>query len=385
MSPVYEHLMETFSERIARSRARLHDTWEWKNHDRPAVIISDVNYALCGQRDVPPDYYNPEVMFEYQMAKIYHHMQTIPDDYVPVLHPWYGTTVVPSAFGVPVVYHEGLDPSLGAPVLEEPEDISRLKMPDFEHDGQFPQVLACIDYMRSHTDVPVCVTDGQGPLNIALSLAGVENLFYWMYDEPEAVHELMNFCADVLIEWVKVQKRRAGHSLTGDAYPHAIEMPSDFGGVAFADDDIGTMSPKQYQDFVIPCNAKVLKAFGGGSMHFCGSANQHLDIVTATEGLHALNNFCMGDFDQIRILHKNMKGRGALMACDFNAASIPWHMEHLKELAKQPEGLILGIFCTPGMALLENGKYTSSDRTIDEIVDQYLQQLREAGILPEQG
>ena len=72
------------------------------------------------------------------------------------------------------------------------------------------------------------------------------------------------------------------------------------------------------------------------------------------------------------------------MVCDFNAASIDWHVDHLKKLAKQPEGLILGIFCTPGMALLENRKYTSSDRTLDEIVSQYLAQLGRAGILPEQ-
>ena len=382
MNSAYAHLMETYAPRIEASRKRLLDTWNWENHDRPAVIISDVNYALCGQNDVPNDYYTPEVMFRYQMEKILTHMQTIPDDYVPVLHPWYGTTVVPSAFGVPVILHEGLDPSLGAPVLEEPEQIYDLKMPDFQKDGQFPQVLACIDYMTAHTDVPVCVTDGQGPLNIALSLAGVENLFYWMYDEPEAVHHLMNFAADVLIEWVKVQKKHAGHTLQGDAYPHAIELPAGFGGVAFADDDVGSVTPGQYQEFVVPYNEKVLKAFGGGSMHFCGSANRHMDIVTGMDGLRALNNFCMGDFDQIRHLHRGMEGKGALMACDFNAASIPWHLENLRKLAEHPEGLVLGIFCTPGMALLEGGKYTSSDRTIGEITSAYVSGLRELGLLP---
>ncbi len=378
----YEHLMEEFGERIEKSRSHLLKTWKGENHDRPAVILSDVNYALCGQTDIPDDYFTPSVMFEYQMKKIRHHMQTVHDDYIPVLHPWYGTTVVPSAFGVPVHFHKGVDPSLGAPILEDTDDIAKLCMPDPESDGQMPQVLACIDYMKHHTDVPVCVTDCQGPLNIALSLAGVENLFVWMYEEPEAVHQLMQLCTDVLINWVKVQKQHAGHSLTGDAYPHAIEMPSQFGGVAFADDDVTAMNAEQYQTFVVPYNEQLLNAFGGGSMHFCGSAEHQVEGVCAMKGLNALNNFCMGNFNQIRMIHEKMRGRGGLMACDFNASDIAWHVENLKQLAKTPEGLILGVFFTPAMALLEGGKYTSSDRNTDRLVAQYETLLREAGILP---
>ena len=375
----YEKLMDRYGERIAAARAQLAKTWKWENHDRPAVIFSDVNYALCGQTDVPENYFEPRVMFRYQVDKILLHLQTIRDDYVPVLHPWYGTTVVPSACGVAVHYGKeaGIDPSLGRPILNEPEDILKLKKPDPEHDGQMPRVLECIRYMRDHTDIPVCLTDGQGPLNIALGLAGVENLFIWMYEEPEAVHQLMQFCTDVMKDWVTVQKKWAGHSLTGDAYPHAIELPAGYGGIAMADDDLTAMSAAQYQEFVVPYNEQLLQAFGGGSMHFCGSAHHQVDVVTGMKGLNALNNFCMGDFEQIEMLHGRMKGKGALMACDFNAASIPWHAECLRRLAQKPEGYVLGIFITPAMALLENGKYTSSCRTRDEIVAEYQKQLED--------
>ena len=86
---------------------------------------------------------------KYQMGKIVNHLQTIPDDYVPVLHPWYGTTVVPSALGVPVVSNRGEDPSLGKPILQDPEDIGKLRKPDPYTDGQMPQVLSCIDFMKN--------------------------------------------------------------------------------------------------------------------------------------------------------------------------------------------------------------------------------------------
>ena len=378
----YSDLMEQFGPRIDMARAQLLKAWNRENHDRPAFIFSDVNYALCGQFDVPDDYFEPAVMLDYQMKKIYHHMKTVRDDYVPVLHPWYGTTVVPSAFGVPVHYGRGMDPSLGEPILEDTEDIAGLKKPDPEKDGQMPRVLECIRYMTDHTDVPVCVTDTQGPLNIALGLAGVENLFIWMFEEPEAVHALMQFCTDVLIDWIKVQKKAGGHAMNGHAYPHAIEMPDCYGGVAFADDDLTQMNAQQYQEFVVPYNEQVLRAFGGGSMHFCGSARHQVDVVTGMDSIHAVNNFCMGDFDQIRMLHERMADKGVLMACDFNASDIDWHAAQLMELAKKPEGLVLGVFVTPGMALLSDSKYTASDRKSDEIIARYCEILDQAGLLP---
>lgn len=375
----YDHLMDRYGERITNSRVRLAKTWRHENHDRPAIIFSDVNYALCGQYDIPDTYFQPEIMLNYQMKKIENHMQTIADDYVPVLHPWYGTTVVPSAMGVPVVQHRGEDPSLGRPILRGPEDILKLKRPDPYRDGQMPQVLACIDFMKNHTDVPVCVTDCQGPLNIALGLAGVENLFLWMYEEPEAVHALMQLCTDVLIEWVKIQKQHAGHTLEGEAYPHAIEMPQGYGGVAFSDDDVIAISGQMYRDFVVPYNQKLMEAFGGGSMHFCGSARHQMDTITGMSGLTAVNNFCMGDHDQIRLLQQKMQGRGAVMVCDFNAQDIDWHCRRLLKFADKPEGLVLGVFFAPRMVLLDSGKYASSNRRTEDVVKDYKVKLQKAG------
>ncbi|MFI3312281.1 MAG: uroporphyrinogen decarboxylase family protein [Eubacteriales bacterium] len=377
----YFHVMEQYRERIAESRAQLLATWQGKN-TRPAVIFSDVNYALCGQTDIPADYFDPAVMLEYQMKKIIQHMETIPDDYVPVLHPWYGTTVLPSALGVEVHYPEGMDPALGAAILEKPEQVYDLKMPDFETDGQCPQVLACIDYMKAHTDVPICVTDTQGPLNLALSLAGAVNLFLWFYMAPDAVHHLMGFCTDLLIAWVTAQKQRAGHQIQGDAYPHAIEMPAQFGGIAFSEDDIVVISMEQYETFVAPYHERLFQVFGGGSVHFCGSGLHQVASLGALQNIGAVNNFSMGNFEQIKALQKAMEGRGTVMACDFNGSDIPWHCESLAQLAKTPKGLILGVFFAPTMALLPDGKYTDSDRSTAQVVGEYLAQFQEKGLLP---
>jgi len=71
---LYSDLMDRYGQRISDARLRLEKTWWHENHDRPAIIMSDVNYALCGQYDIPENYYAPAVMFRYQMKKIVHHL-----------------------------------------------------------------------------------------------------------------------------------------------------------------------------------------------------------------------------------------------------------------------------------------------------------------------
>ena len=99
---------------------------------------------------------------------------------------------------------------MGGPAITEPSQVARLVPPDPERDGLMPRVLACIDHFRANSDLPVSFTDNQGPLNIALNLVGLERLVIWMAEEPGVVHELMDFCTTVLVDWVRLQKERAG-------------------------------------------------------------------------------------------------------------------------------------------------------------------------------
>jgi uroporphyrinogen-III decarboxylase len=85
-----------------------------------------------------------------------------------------------------------------------------------------PRVLETIRYFRSHSDLPGMFTDAQGPFNIALPLCGVENLFFWAYEHPAAVHQLIDFATDVLIDWIRLQKREAGQTGASGAFPHRM-------------------------------------------------------------------------------------------------------------------------------------------------------------------
>ena len=370
-------IVKRYEKRIGAAKERLAMTWRGENRDRPAFVLMDVNAALCGQDDAPDDYFEPGPMFEYQAAKIERHMAEIADDYVPVFHPWYSTAVLPSALGVKVRFQKGMDPAAESTVIGEPGDISKLELPDPYKDGLMPKVLETIGYFRERTDAAVAVTDTQGPLNIALTLAGPERLFIWMYEHPNAVHGLMEYSTEALIEWIKVQKKHAGHEETGDAYPHCIYLPGGFGGVSFSDDDLVAISAEQYREFVVPYNERLLEAFGGGTVHYCGSARHQVENLVGMKGCNGVNNFAMDDMEQAEMLWKGFRGRGAAMICDFNAFDIGAQCEAFKRLANvanDPAGLVASIFVAPKMALLE-GKYVMSDRTRDDIVGGYIERF----------
>jgi len=209
--------------------------------------------------------------------------------------------------------------------------------------------------MRAHSDLPVSFTDPQGPLNIALCLCGLQNLCIWMYEYPSYVHEIMEFCTEAFIQWIQAQKKHMGENNGIGAFPHGIALPGEFGGVWLSDDDCTVLSPDLYKEFVVPYNSKIFKAFNGGTLHFCGTAQHQIDNLLHTEGLVGVNNFCMGNFKQIHEMKEAFKDRIALMVCDFTPLHIEDYYTHLIEELQQ-KGTILATFIAPEFALLE-GKY----------------------------
>lgn len=277
--------------------------------------------------------------------------------------------------GCKTVYTLNGDPAVEGTVLKKPEDIRGLKKPDPYKDGLMPMVLKTIDYMKEATDLPISFTDPQGPLNIALCICGVENLFIWMYTAPDYVHEIMTFCTEVFIDWVKVQKEHIGQRIPVTAFPHGIVLPEDYGGIWIADDDCTVISDAQYKEFVVPYNSQVLKAFGGGTIHFCGTAEHQIQNFLETEGCNGINNFCMGNFEQIYKMQEAFEDKMALMVCDFAPLKVKKYYEELFE-GLNKKGTIVACFPRHGYAL-DEGKYACVEREKEGLTAEIYQVLED--------
>ncbi|HEY6058555.1 MAG TPA: uroporphyrinogen decarboxylase family protein [Candidatus Limnocylindrales bacterium] len=318
--------------------------------DEPPVVIGDANYWITGEdpAEIPPDYFADGgfgSMRDFQLRKIVAHLARHRDAYVPFLFPWYGTGVVPSALGSTVLFQPGEEPAIEGPILSSPRDVRRLVRrgsPNPATSGLMPRVLAAIDCFRSSSDLPISFTDCQGPFNIALSLSGVESICLWMYDEPSAVHELMEFCTQVLIDWIGVQKHRTGPDRHG-VFPHTIALPPEAGGVWISDDDCTMLSPALYREFVVPYDSRVLQAFGGGTLHYCGNAGHQLGNFAVMDGLVGLNVWSMGEFGQVVDAQRQLGQRLVLMVCDYTPVEMESYFSDLFGVL-DPRGLILATF-----------------------------------------
>jgi hypothetical protein len=362
------NLAQRYAQRLAVSYSRIEDVYRHRDNGVVPFQVADVNYWLSGETPalIPDDYFTDcQAMLDYQVQKIERHMLAYDDDYIPFLFPWYGTGVIPSALGARILFQPKMDPAVDGTVISRPEEIGKLTLPDPARDGLMPRVLETIRYFRAHSDLPISFTDPQGPFTTALTLAGPERLFLWLYEYPRAVHELMEFCTEAFIRWIKAQKQAIGEERGRCCFPHGIVLPDRFGKVWLCDDDCVAISAAHYREFVMPYNARVFREFGGGTLHFCGSAEHQIENLAATEGLAGVNNFCMSNFRQIYRMQAAFAGRIALKVCDFSPLHIATYYDDLfRDL--QRRGTIVGAFVSPEMSL-NHGKYEMRSRQGPEI------------------
>jgi len=355
-----------YRERSVAAEETIRAAFRFENETAP-YLIYDVNYWLFGEltERIPPDYCDadPKSMIDYQMRKIERHVTDYDDAYIPFLMPWYGTGVLASGFGVTVKFQDRMDPAVDLPPVTDVAQLKDLRPPDPEKDGLMPRVLNTIRAMRRQTDLPVGVTDCQGPLTTALQIIGYDKMIYWMHDYPDAVHALMQVVTDTLIDWVRVQKNAAGQSPEDDAYVLGIKIPGGYGGVWMSDDDCVIFGPELYREFVVPYNSQVLKAFGGGSIHYCGTATQHIENYMQTDGLTAIQNLNVDNLDEAaKMRHALAEKSIVYMAADFNVAD-DYIDEYYRTLFDKmgTRGLIVAAYIAPAITLC-GGKYDGAKR-----------------------
>jgi len=297
---------------------------------------------------------------QYQLEKIKRHYDYYTDDcYQAFLHPWFGTAVLASGFGTEVVFNYKADPAAAMSKIKNIEELKELKLPDPEKDGIMPMVLRSLDHYKQNCDLPIGITDSQGPLTTALSIVGYENFCYWIHDHPKQMHELMELVTEGHIQWIRFQKQRAETPMDGCSYPLGVKLPEGFGGVWLSDDDSVMISAQIFKEFVAPYNSKILKAFGGGCIHYCGDSTQNIENYCNTEGLTCVNNLHLDNIEAAVKMKNALSKKGiAYMACDFVPSNerLENYYRELFDGMRDQAGLIVVSYVAPAVQL-DRGKY----------------------------
>ncbi len=370
-----------FDKRLEKVAAKTADVFSFKETKQPPFIVNSALYWLFGlDMDIFPDDYcvDPAVMTQFQERTYYDQIKEIDDDFVPYLMPWLGTVVAASALGCQIEFIPKQDPAANPKFypIQSAEDVKKLELPDPEKDGLMPRTLEFLKYMKTHSFLPVGITDFQGPLTTANQMMGYDKLIYLMYDHPKRMHELMDKVTDTLIMWVKKQKEVIGEPLNFCISDQQVYMGQN-AGVWFSDDDAVLMSVSTYKEFVAPYNARILSAFGGGVVHYCGNATRHVDTFLNMKGLLGLNIYNLYNIPSVVKLKQQVENKLVLFVCDFTPVD---YQDYFNELLSSltPQGMVICSQYSPVVGLLKGGKYDAIRRPLKEGRRQVYEYLRDA-------
>ena len=326
--------------------------------DQVPILVNTPAYFSFGSGDKPPDYYtDPASMLAYQANGYESHLKRVNDDYVPYFMPWFGTGVLASAFGAKIRIPDDPsdDPAVLEPLIKTTVDAARLRLPEPGKHGWMPRVLEAIDYAVAAGDLPVGLTDMQGPLDTLGQMCGQSQLYQWMYSEPAMIHDLMDTVTEVFIQWVKLQKEHIGEGLEWSNGLQGAYSPGC--GVWESDDDLVLVDAHLYGEFVVPYVSRIFKAFGGGSVHFCGNGVQQLDNLQQIENLKVINNSPLGNFAGFTRLAKTMQGQVTIQVQDASAAEPESYYPQLFAKIDDFRGLMLVTFVMDNVGMDNQGGY----------------------------
>lgn len=158
-------------------------------------------------------------------------------------------------------------PAVTSHPLAEGKKIAELPKLD-ETKGRFPVVIDALKRLKADIGEDtalyglIC-----GPFTLALHMLG-NDIFLDMYDDEDAVAEVINFCADICIQ-------------SADIY---LKNGADV--IAVVDPMTSQISPDHFEQFVTPAMNKVydhIREQGGiSSIFVCGDVTRNLEVMVKT-------------------------------------------------------------------------------------------------------
>ena len=279
------------------------DLWDYKRVDHIPVFIWPTwtfGHPLREQLECG------DVQFEVNVKTTEKCLKLIPDDYIPWARVTVGYMSIATMFGMEI--HWSNDPSQppGAKghMIHDLEQIYKLQRPSMES-GLMPENIRRLRHHAANLPPDVYITgiDAGGPLNTCKDLIDTDLLYAGFYENPAALHHLLNLAAEVQLEvyYAVVEAVGGINRMTGIDFD-PLWAPEKY--KSFVSDDVcATISPETFKEFGIPYNNRLYQAWGSGLMHNCGPhpcKHVYLDHNPKVKGLSLAYKYSHKDFPQLR-------------------------------------------------------------------------------------
>ena len=190
-------------------------------------------------------YFDPDRWFDSNLKV----MQEFPE--LIVFPSWwveYGMAIEPSVLGSKICFHRDQPPTV-FPMLFHLEDLDRFPPINPLTDGLMSAAL--YSYQRQKARIrqagyDIRMATARGPVCAAGFMRGITEFMLDIADNPAAVHKLLTYVTDAIIQWLKAQVEVVGDSIEG---------------IFILDDVVGFLSRKHYLEFAHPYLKQIFEAF----------------------------------------------------------------------------------------------------------------------------
>lgn len=204
----------------------------------------------------------------------------------------------------------------------------------------------------------------RGPVTLATSVYGAENLIFLIYDEPDLAKRFSETISKVIIDYIDIFIEEAGY--TQENFPH---------GFSFADDNCCLLTAEMYELFGYPILKKVFDKMSplpeDDRYQHSDSAMGHLLPLLAKAGINECNFGPTVMISDIRKYMKNTKIDGQLAPFTFMSNDEEKIIAEVKrdcEMARADD--IRGVNLTTAGSI-NNGSLLTSMRTVMAAIQNY--------------
>ncbi|MBN2132921.1 MAG: hypothetical protein JW741_25705 [Sedimentisphaerales bacterium] len=240
----------------------------------------------------------------------------------------YGTAILPSLFGAELFrMGEDLDtlPTC-RPLAGGADAVKRLVdrgVPDlntglggkvFQMGEYYRQLFAA--YPKLERYAHIYHPDLQGPMNVCEMLWG-GSLYVDFYDKPDLIKEFLSLITETYIRFM-----RRWDEIVAPLDGWAVHWSMLHKGHVMIRDDAATnFSPEMFEEFVRPYDQRLLDAFGGGGIHFCGRGDHFIATVAEMSGVYTVN-MTQPDLNDTEIIFRSTIDKGiTLIGLEAEAAT----------------------------------------------------------------
>jgi len=212
---------------------------------------------------------DPLVMLRAELDNLRGHLE-IEDDRVPTARVQFGTAQVAAAFGCKLTIPTNSLPAAASHPLASARDVYSMEMPKLEA-GWYGKLAEWTEVYRDNLPEGVHIQhpDIQSPFNNAHLVRG-NDILTDFFDDPDAVCALLDLIADYTIKLVPWLKK-----MISDDPDWFFDWGAMWKGVArISNCSMHMISPEFYRRFVLPRDIRLMRAIGGGRVHYCGTAGE---------------------------------------------------------------------------------------------------------------